>query len=90
MYQERVSDSRQLFGGEDSDEYESKMEELLGPDAHIGMTDPIHVNWVSINKLRQFNGAYLVGGGKNECLWEIRILMNAFNIRAKIIKSLTY
>lgn len=90
MYQERVSDSRELFGGEDSEEYESKMEELLGAEVHIGLSDPILVNWVSVKKLRQYAGAYVVGGGRNECLWEIRILMNAFNIRAKLIDSLIY
>ena len=66
------------------------MEELLGSDVHIGLSDPIHVNWVSIGKLKQYAGAYVVGGGRNECLCEIRILMNAFNIRAKLIDSLIY
>lgn len=90
MYQNNVSDSRELFNGESSDDYEKGMKQLLGADYLIGMGDPISVNWTSVSQLKRFNGAYLVGGGRNECLWEVRILMNAFNIRYKLIDSLIY
>jgi len=88
MYQAKVNDSRQLFGGEDSDTYEQGMRDLLGDDYLIG--DPISVGWASVAQLKKFNGAYLVGGGRNECLWEVKVLMNAFNIRYKMIDSLVY
>jgi len=90
MYQAKVNDSRELFGGEDSDTYEQGMRDLLGDDYLIGMGDPISVGWASVAQLKKFNGAYLVGGGRNECLWEVKVLMNAFNIRYKMIDSLVY
>jgi len=90
MYQAKVNDSRELFGGEDSDTYEQGMRDLLGDDYLIGMGDTISVGWASVAQLKKFNGAYLVGGGRNECLWEVKVLMNAFNIRYKMIDSLVY
>jgi hypothetical protein len=90
MYQEKVHDSRQLFGGEDSDTYEEGMKQLLGHDYNIGLTGSISINWTSVSQLKKFNGAYLVGGGRNECLKEITLLMNAFNIKYKAVNSLIY
>ena len=90
MYQAKVNDSRQLFGGENSETYEQGMRDLLGDDYLIGMGDTISVGWASVAQLKKFNGAYLVGGGRNECLWEVKVLMNAFNIRYKMIDSLVY
>ena len=52
--------------------------------------DPLIVNWVSVGQLRKFNGAYIMGGGRNECLREVELLMNAFNIKYKRIDSLVY
>lgn len=91
MYQAKVTDSRELFGGSNHPEYETKMQELIGPsyDSSI-LNDPLHVQWVSVAQLKRFSGAYLVGGGRNECLREVELLMNAFNIRYKRIDSLVY
>ena len=52
--------------------------------------EPFVVNWTSVAQLKRFNGAYLVGGGRQECLREIELLMNAFNIGYKRIDSLVY
>jgi hypothetical protein len=52
--------------------------------------DPITVYWTSIAQLKKFNGAYIMGGGRNECLREVELLMNAFNIKYKRIDSLVY
>ena len=90
MYQSKVSDSRQLFGGEDSDTYEEGMKQLLGHDYLIGMGDPISVGWADIALLKRFKGAYIVGGGRGECLREVELLMSAFNIKCKRIDSLVY
>jgi hypothetical protein len=91
MYQQRVTDSRELFGGEDSEEYDSAMQQLLGNDWHNwSADDPLFVNWTSVAQLKRFNGAYIVGGGRNECLREVELLMNAFNIKYKRIDSLVY
>lgn len=91
MYQQKVNDSRDLFGGEDSPEYEEKMQALMGSEyRQFDLDDPLVVNWTSIAQLKRFNGAYIVGGGRNECLREVELLMNAFNIKYKRIDSLVY
>ena len=91
MYQNKVADSRELFGGEDSDDYEINMKALLGYDfIPLVLTDPISVEWISVAQLKRFSGAYIVGGGRNECLREVELLMNAFNIKYKRIDSLVY
>jgi hypothetical protein len=89
MYQEKVTDSSELFYGR-VDSYEQGMKQLLGKDYLIGMNDPISVNWTSVAQLKQFNGAYLMGGGRDECLREVELLMNAFNIKYKRIESMVY
>jgi len=91
LYQEKENDSRMLFGGEDDLNYEARMREFVGPSFMPWMlADPITVNWTSVAQLKRFNGAYLMGGGRNECLREVELLMNAFNIRYKRIDSLVY
>jgi hypothetical protein len=52
--------------------------------------EPFIINWTSVAQLKRFNGSYLVGGGRNECLREVELLMNAFNIGYKRIDSLVY
>jgi hypothetical protein len=52
--------------------------------------DPLSVEWTSVAQLKRFSGAYIVGGGRNECLREVELLMNAFNIKYKRIDSLVY
>ncbi len=88
MYQQRVNDSRLLFGGEDSAEYITGMKTLGVPTELIN--EPISVEWTSIAQLKQFGGGYLMGGGENECLKEITLLMNAFNIRYTLISEFIY
>jgi hypothetical protein len=91
MYQQKVQDSRMLFGGEDSDEQAEAMAAMLGFDFEPWMlSDAISINWTSIAQLKRFNGAYIVGGGRDECLREVELLMNAFNIKYKRIDSLVY
>lgn len=88
MYQQRVNDSRELFGGEDDPEYHANMLGLgLDVDKH---PDPVITEWTSVAQLKRYSGAYIVGGGRHECLREVEILMNAFNIRYKRIDQLIY
>ena len=87
MYAQQVYDSRDLeFPSDNLTSTETNIidaiEEMDG--------DNISVNWVSIKQLRKFNGAYIVGGGRNECLREVELMMNAFNIKYKRINSLVY
>lgn len=91
MYQQKVNDSRELFGGELSDSYDDSMKNLMGSDyTPYDLDDSISVNWTSISQLKRFSGAYIVGGGRNECLREVELLMNAFNIKYKRIDSMVY
>jgi len=91
MYQNRVNDSRQLFGGEDSDDYAVNFQTFIGPEFKKWMLDdPIIVNWTSMAQLKRFSGSYIVGGGRKECLREVELLMNAFNIKYKRIDSMVY
>jgi len=88
MYQQKESDSRELFDGEDSPEYIDNMASLGVPEEVLD--DAISIGWLDISHLRKYNGAYLVGGGREECLREVELLMNAFNIKYKRIDSLVY
>ena len=88
MYQKKVTDARELvfppFGQRTNEESELKhlIEEFDG--------ESFSIDWTSVAQLKRFNGAYIVGGGRNECLREVELLMNAFNIRYRRIDSLVY
>ena len=83
LYQKKVTDSRDL-----DPEY---FKQLVGTEWQDWMMDdPIIVEWTSVAQLKRFQGAYIMGGGRNECLREVELLMNAFNISYKRIDSLVY
>ena len=91
MYQNRVNDSRELFGGEENDDYAVNFEQFIGDEFKPWMLDdPISINWTSISQLKRFSGSYIVGGNRNECLREVELLMNSFNIKYKRIDSLVF
>jgi hypothetical protein len=91
MYKQKVNDSSLLFGGKDNSEYTSQIIQLVGYNyADIFISEPIFTEWTSIAQLKRFSNAYIVGGARNECLREVEILMNAFNIKYKRIDSLVY
>lgn len=88
LYTKKLNDSRELF---DEETFEEDMREFAGGDFEGWMLDePLIINWTSVAMLKEFNGAYIVGGGRNECLREVELLMNAFNIKYKRIDSLVY
>ena len=87
MFQKKVIDSRDI----ESDEWEI----LLGVDFEevrdlIESEESFYIPDIDIATLKQFNGGYIVGGGKNECLKEVQLLMSAFNIKAKIVSKFVY
>ena len=46
---------------------------------------------ISIADLKNnWNGSLLCGGGMNECLKEIQLLMSAFNIKYKLVNDFIY
>lgn len=88
LYRQRKTDSRELFDGEDSDNYAEQMAELGVPESVLD--DALSVEWTSVAQLKQFSGAYIMGGGRNECLREVELLMNAFNIKYKRVDRFVY
>lgn len=80
LYLYRMNDARDLF-------YEEYVD-IMGDDRLID--EAFSINWASVAQLKRFSGAYIVGGGRNECLREVELLMNAFNIRYRRIDSLVY
>ena len=53
-------------------------------------TDPIMIpNW-DYSKLQEFDQYDLAGGGKNECLKEIEILLQALDLKYVVLNNLTY
>lgn len=52
--------------------------------------DMIYIPEISIPELKSMSGALLGGGGKDECLKEIILLMNAFNIKYKLVQDWIY
>lgn len=50
----------------------------------------LSVNWLPIKLLAKYSPCYIIGGGVNECLAEVALLMSAFNLKYKVIKQFTY
>lgn len=88
LYQQKKSDSRDLVFPA-SNRRTPTQSLILGAIQEMD-DDPLTVNWVSVAQLKRFSGAYIVGGGREECLREIELIMNAFNIKYKRIDSLVY
>ena len=88
LYQQKKTDSRELqFPA--SNRRTPQQSLIMGAMQEME-DDPISVNWTSIAQLKRFTGAYIVGGARDQCLREVELLMNAFNIRYKRIDSLVY
>lgn len=90
MYAQKVTDSRDLFGGDESKDYAVNMDAALGFFYDWMILDPISVEWTSVAQLKRFNGSYIFGGACKECLKEVQLLMNAFNIKYKVIEDFVY
>lgn len=87
LFQKKVLDSRDI----EIDEWE----ELLGDDfeevsTFLDIEEAFYIPDINIGKLKEFDGSYIVGGGKNECLKEVQLLMSAFNIKAKMVSDFVY
>jgi len=83
MYEHKVYDSRDI----DPEIWEDKFPDEWKDDI---MDDPINIPEIPINKLKKFSGGYISGGGRNECLKEIQILMSVFNIKATEVSEFIY
>ena len=50
----------------------------------------IYLPDISIADLKTLSGSLLGGGGQHECLKEMQLLMNAFNIKYKLVQDWIY
>jgi hypothetical protein len=81
MFIRRIYDSRDFIG----------LKEFLGKEYKDWMDDdPLIIPDINIRDLKEYNNCYICGGGRSECLEELTILFNTFNIKYTIIKRLTY
>jgi hypothetical protein len=94
MYQYRHTDSRDLF---DDENYSTEYGELMSAyllanpnDEDTIKEDAISVEWTSLAQLKKFSGSYIMGGGREECLREVQLLMNAFNFKYRTIDKFVY
>lgn len=87
LYQQKKYSTDQL---EFDDENLSPIQKTIKQTIENMQYDPLSVEWTSVAQLKKFSGAYIMGGGRNECLREVELLMNAFNIKYKRIDSLVY
>ena len=92
MYQQKVSDSRMLFDGDEDKilEYLTPVAESINTQPDTLLDDALSVGWAAMDQLKRYNNCYLIGGGRKECLMEVSLLMSAFNIKYKLIDDLIY
>ena len=79
-----LTDSREIedeawlkLVGEDFEHYDDREMNIYLPD-------------INIATLKTLSGSLLGGGGRHECLHEIQLLMNAFNIKYKLVQDWIY
>jgi hypothetical protein len=83
MYQKRISDSQDF----DDEELLSLVgEEIFDYCKNYSIWLPS----IAVTKLRDYTNSYICGGARHECLREITLLMNAFNIKYKMIDKFVY
>lgn len=70
---------------------EEVFQQLLG-DADWDMLrdDNIYLPEINIAQLKELSGALMGGGGKHECLKELQLFMNSFNIKYKEVQDWIY
>ncbi len=80
MLAHRINDSREI----DSEVYVEIIPDHDQEDYMASIPD------VSLKLLKEWSNSYIVGGGRTECLKEVQILMNALNIRYKVVAKFVY
>jgi len=81
MVNNRINDSREI----------ENLQEILGNEwGDVMEDDMIYLPDISLRELKSLSGSLIGGGGKHECLAEMQILMNAFNIKYKLVNNWIY
>lgn len=83
MMSMKVNDSRDI-------DVEDWLREIPDLDYYSFSDDPIYLPDISISVLKSYSGSYIVGGGKNECLKEMLILLSVFNIHTIQVSKFIY
>lgn len=89
MYRQRVDSSEDLYGGWQQPDYVKNMTKKLHVPEDL-LDEPIQTEWTSISQLKRFDKSLLMGGAKDECLREVQLIMNAFNIRYREVRKFIY
>jgi hypothetical protein len=87
MVMTRNSDSRDVEEDEWKKVFGDEWEEV---ESIVMSDDMLNIPDISIKMLKQYSGCYLMGGGEEECLSEFRFVLEAFNIKYRLIKHLIY
>ena len=82
MVNNRIYDSRDIP--------DEKLLDFVGDYQERLVDDPIYLPDISLGMLKKWSGSYLIGGGRNECLKEVKILLDAFNIRYTLVKKFIF
>lgn len=86
MIENRIEDSRDI-----EMETGTTLEQLMGADYNPDCEhDPLFLNWVDFDLLRQMRGAMLCGGGRDECLAEVRIMLDILDIPHTLLSEFIY
>jgi hypothetical protein len=85
MVMNRINDSQEIEDWEEvfGSEWNEDLQKIVK-----GGT--VHIPSIDIAELKSLGGCYLVGGHRDECLSEFRLLLETFNIPYKLISSLVY
>lgn len=94
MYRLKITDSREV-DYENEEIEDSYWKKFLGNDFDdfddfIMFEDGIYLPDINLSTLKKFSGSNLAGGGRNECLKEIQLLMSSLNIRYKLVNNFIY
>ena len=77
MFQKKVWDSRDI----EVDEWEELLEDVCEDVRDLIESEELfNIPDINVGKFKEYDGSYIVGGGKNECLKEVQLIMSAFNI----------
>lgn len=84
MAQQKTNNSRDIE--------EEVLQKITGEDYNedVMQSDPIFIPDINLRLLREMNGCMIGGGGRHECLRELTLLMNAFNIKYKLVNDWIY
>lgn len=90
MVMKGKTDSRDVTEEEWKSVFGDDWDEDFTDIPEIVRNDMISVPDISVAELKTYNGCYLCGGEKDYCLAELRLLLDAFNIKYKLIKEFIY